>query len=467
MITEKSIRVTSTRRTLPAHGWLALVLLGLCLALPLRAGEQGAPVPRAWPGADVNAFVLPYTRAGSAEDELSQTAMELTRLATDKVFFDMLKYRSVGITSLAEDSMWSLMRQLKARENSPRIDEFVMQELLGQGNERERVVRPQHGVALTWGIVYEEGDDVYVQSYLRFLRRDVTDDVTLTLAAGDEPVRVAGRLPHDAVVFAPRRLSKRSLPEIRRAFERGSRIHRNADSSSGTVDRPEGNFSFSVTDRRGGWMKIASDNDNVLGWINADAQLNGEPLEETMPELTFINAAVGYLHCQMALNGTGNSENLEQKLGWTRAALDRYESLVRDQPNPSSPSAAAMTKALRGTLLIVAARGDPTERAIGAALEQFRQAAEIVPHSADLLNLCAMSEAYLASKGDLERGSPAQAVARMLDALALSPANQTILSNLENLYRYMELLPDGAGGLEPGEIKEKLDAVRRVRASLK
>jgi hypothetical protein len=100
----------------------------------------------------------------------------------------------------------------------------VQNRLLGSG-----ALQPGQAVALEWGRIYREGDDVLVQTYLRFLRVDPQErrfaDERFAVALTDPPARLEGSLPTQSIAFPPRRLSAKQLDRIDADWREAARLY--------------------------------------------------------------------------------------------------------------------------------------------------------------------------------------------------------------------------------------------------
>jgi hypothetical protein len=139
--------------------WLVALTL---LALPAHAWAIEIAVPCARPsvfsGAAVNVVVLPYSVPPSVRSS-SAVGEQLGALVQLETVLSIAKYGSIGVTQLVGDAQ---------DECTP---EIVLDKLLGrQGGARE-TMRPGSGLILIWGRIFESGADLYLQSFVQFLRQ--------------------------------------------------------------------------------------------------------------------------------------------------------------------------------------------------------------------------------------------------------------------------------------------------------
>ena len=227
---------------------LGSALAASIVAASALAGAPSADIERpfVFPGAEVNTVVMPYAFAGDSELIESTTGNQLSLLVHFDTLFSMMKYRSIGGVRLVGEP---------DDPDAPDAD-GISAMLLGRERGAVEEVAPGHGMVLLWGRLYEEGDHIFLQSYLRFVRRD-RDEVV--------PVDVLGQgftgwLPARGVAFPPRELTRQQLGEIRDAFSASARVRPQRDESlSGEplpLDVGEGT-AFWITDAREGWLKIS------------------------------------------------------------------------------------------------------------------------------------------------------------------------------------------------------------------
>ncbi len=456
-------RACSPRRLVPVSmlsAVLAAVSIGSCVTA-VRAGEQGVSCehPRVWSGAAVNAVVRPYQYTGRDDRPLSRTARELTLLTHTNVLFSMLKYGGVGAVTLTT-------RGVAAETVRTECDpDTVMAKIMGQTSGAESQIGPGRGVVLLWGFVYEEGDDVYVQSYVRFLRRDDPDRIALTLDGGEAgKVVLAGGLTDQAVAFAPRQLTAQTLKAIAGAFHSTAKIHVEPSKNSGTVDvvmDPDVQLSYRITDAQAGWMRIESTGGGIEGWIQAEPSLGDKRLDQQLPEIHFVEALVGYMRYRIALDGTAEYGKPGSLAAWTRKAVERFE---QGAGKKRAAAPAAMARILLGNLAILSADRESMLGAVRAAADEYERAVELAPYSAAARNLDAMARIYLGQRAGWSKESPQDVAVALQEALALDPSNTDVTANLEGLFTLISGLPESTTGIDKEQLERKLAAVKRVRA---
>ena len=138
-------------------GILMLAVLTIAAGRDARAGMLAACDEPAGFAGPVQVFVLQYGFEPSAVDadpRLVETARRLSYL--------------MQLDVLANDSYGSIASILLQEDRSDSCRAGVVQNRLLKSG----ALRPGQAVAIVWGRVYREGDEVLVQTYLRFLRVD-------------------------------------------------------------------------------------------------------------------------------------------------------------------------------------------------------------------------------------------------------------------------------------------------------
>lgn len=437
--------------------------LALGLTTSCRAGEQGVSAlnPKVWPGAAVNTVILPYAYTGrgaaAAPDELGETGRQLTFLVHMKVLLGMAKYGSVGVTTLTTKD---LDEEIIKRECDAVT---VMKKILGRTDGAQSTVERRMGVILLWGYLFEEQEEIYVQSYAWFLRQETPDRVSLPI----EGVRdeLTGLLPDRAFAFSPRRLTRADMRNIAESFRARAQIYLRPDETSPVlevVDDPDSALAYHVTGIQDGWLQISSLAGDLKGWMKAEADFEGLSIDQKMPELAFVDAVAGYLRYRIASDGTKPHENPDQVRVVAERSISRYEEHTAAGEAQRAPTPAAIAKILRGNLAILSSDERAMRQAVTFAGGEYAKAVELIPYDADARNLHAMTRIYLGHSGGWD-GESAEVVSNdMLGALALDPDNVDALANLERFYTVLQQT-----SMDINNLDRKLAAVRRVRASLR
>jgi len=422
---------------------LAVLVLagGLLGASRAEAGMMSScDEPVVFPEAALNVVVLPYKADRAVGRPLGGPARVLGLLLQLNSLLTLGRYGSLGTVYL----------------HSPREDggdcseELVEDQLLNKKPGAGAVVQPGKALILLWGRIYQEGPDIYLQSYLRFLQRGRVDGAEhlLPRLRPSDGGAFRARTPMQQVAFPPRRLSEKDLLQILAEFKKASKIYDSPDVQSPSKPLPvESNspVAFVVDRVQGGWLQVSGEGIGHGKWLKARIDPRDWPLQRRMPELDFLDAAAGYLQYRVAAAGPGRPAEAIPR--WVEESLDRY-----GKAGPASPVPEALGKVLLGNLRMLTGHPETAE-------PLYHQAAGLLPYSADARNLELVARAAR-SQGDIPEKLLEDA---WLGALALEPANLDVLDNLKALYGFQLL---GQFQRLPVEIRDKLKAVERVRAGI-
>jgi hypothetical protein len=410
---------------------VALAPFGVDAAMQAECEE-----PAAFAG-PVQVFVVQYgfepdPADWETNDRLQETARRLSYLIQRDV--------------LANDSFGSLAVVL-LHENRPgacRATE-VQERLLGSGT-----LRPGQAMALIWGRIFREEDDVYIQSYLRFLRVDLQErgyaEERFTISLSEPAQRLQGGLPTQSVAFAPRKLRASDLDRIDAAWQEASLLHEapRDDAPAQSLPPPEIPLAYFVHEARpDGWLRIELQF-GERGWLKADPEVR-HALRELLPELDYVEAVIGYLSYRQAADGRGFPT---EPAPWMLQRIEDRFARFRDSPGEAS----TLALTLLGTLDAFATP-DRTAAGLGLLRDALRQQ----PEDGTLRNLVAMAELrQCCAEGGT---SPAlQQIPQMLLAgLAVDPNNADLLANLQATYAWLAGQPAGSetesAALATGEVR--------------
>jgi len=385
-----------------------------------------------FPGAAVNALVMPYRSEAGASDTNS-AALRLSALIQQELLFSMLKYDSIGATELTGEPSSCDIREVIARVNRP----------------GERTLRRGNGLVVIWGRIYEDQGDLYVQSYVRFLRAGRPETLHGELRAGDNKLDLDARLTAQGAALAPRKVTKQDFAEIERRARQALVMRHDPDDSAAPIplDRGAEPLSYSVLETQGEWMFIRSLVDSRGGWVRARMNTPEWSLRRFLPEIAYADGIVGYLRL-LVEGGPGDPARV---FNWMQTAFTEYEKSVgRD----AAPGAQALSRSLTGLILWA----DPERRADAARL--FRDALDYAPSAAEARVLAAVSAAT--ASGQLaDRDTLSQLNRSLLGALAVDPHSASALRNLERLYGFLGRSP--ALSLYPAdELQARLGTVQQA-----
>lgn len=439
-------------RAAPFAALRAASLVALC-ALFAGPAAAGGRLPceeaRVFQGAAVNAFVLPYRYTSGKQGDTSSTGARLAALIQQEVLFAMLKYGAIGATELYAPSA-----------SACDVREAIARVTRGNG---PGTLQPGHALAIIWGRIYEEGSEVYVQSYIRFLRRDRDEAIEVALqdALGAQ-LALNAPLPAQAVAMPPRRMTQQDVREIEQRARETLVLHAAPDAYA--AKRPLGRghdepLSYGVTQVRGEWMYVQSQITGEAGWVRARSDTDAWALRRFLPELGYLDGVIGYLRLR-TVDRMPLTTDARRMYGWVANAFDAYARALRPQ---GAPEALALARALQGVLLWTVPALAPEGGHRREAARMFDTALEQMPESSALRTLAAVTSPWLQTEPALTRAAFARVDAGLLGALAVDQSNQNALRNLERVYAYAAERPDGSG-YAPDAARARLDLVRRSLA---
>ena len=388
------------------RGLLMLAVLTIATGRDARAGMLAACDEPAGFAGPVQVFVLQYGFEPSAVDadpRLVETARRLSYL--------------MQLDVLANDSYGSIASILLQEDRSDSCRAGVVQNrLLELG-----ALRPGQAVGIVWGRVYREGDEVLVQTYLRFLRVDPDErrfaDERFAVVLSDPELRLEGSLPTQSIAFAPRRLSAERLDRIDADWREAARLYDRPDASGSAreLPPPEERFAYFVREvTPDGWLGIELSQGAGSGWLKADPEV-GRSLRELLPELDFVEGVIGYLSYRQALDDRGFPG---PPAPWMLERIERR--LARFIEPPADASALALT-------LLGALQAFTTPDQAAAGLELLREALRQQPEDGRLRNLVAMAELRQCCAGDGTGPALKQVPQMLLAGLAVDPNNAEVL----------------------------------------
>jgi|GEM_PF-4085378 len=407
--------------------WIAAVALLPCEQVFAIAVRSPCDRPFVFPGVDLNVVVLPYSQPSSLGATTPEVGTQLGQLVEFETLLAIAKFGSVGLIQTVGDP---------EDECTP---EIVLGKLVGS-----EMLQPRHALIMIWGRIFESGSDLYLQTYLRFLRRDATENVEFVEGGRT----LSGRLSSQSLALAPRKIALSELERIQQQYATANllRATPNADAAFVRIPESGGPYSFGITDVRGDWVELApmSATQNVLprGWVLARAPTDGLSLRERMPELALVEGIAGYLSARvrnetrpLAAADAALSEYLER---WRRGAF------LAEQDTAASGMtlAVAIPEQLRGIMVLLRATGSSADSA--AAHDHFKRAATLMPYSASARNLSAISGVSLALRERQPDRPPRQYLSDLLAAVNNDPGDREALDNLAELYDLVLTPPSGA-----------------------
>jgi hypothetical protein len=446
-------------------GKLALYALAL-LVIPAHAWAIEIAVPCATPsvfsGAAVNVVVLPYSLPASLRGS-GAVGAQLGALVQLETVLSIAKFGSIGVTQLVGDARV---------ECTP---EIVLDKLLGkQGGARE-TMRPGNGLILIWGRIFESGPDLFLQSFIRFLRPGTTESVNV--AVRDRTL--TGSLSTQAFACAPRKIAIRDIEDLQRQFRAARLLYSQPNSSSPAVKLPDasGPLAFWVTDLRGDWVQLepmdrGSNRKFERGWLQVRATDAQWSLRAKMPELYFVEGVAGYLMARVRSN---SSTIVDASLQGAEAAMMRYTDawgnnavLGADAAAGGTPLAVAVPRQLRGFVALLRKRG--TDAGLAEAQAHFERAAALASHSSDARNLVTMTRVAEAYRQPAAGQPPRRFIDEVRGLLGSDPNNTALLTNLGVIYDLVLASIPGAPaswGLTPADREQLTKQRESVKGLLK
>jgi hypothetical protein len=422
----------------------AFALLGLIAALPLRAGIPNSDCshPFVFRDARVNVIVLPYENLGVTRTDLERASSQLTLLLQQTILFSALKYPSIGTV------------RMLALNRDPEGDcraAIVARKILGQDSGALQQLSGDGAAILLWGEIYKEGPQVYLCSYARLVKRG--GETALETSAGGHGV-FAARLPADAVTFPPRLITTGMLDQIGSAFRQSATLHRDRSLTSPGMSLPmdpREPFAYQVVDATAdGWMHVQGKDGVISGWIYATDILRSQTLARNLPELRFVDGAIGYLEFAKATNPAGVRARARPSL----------ESFAETGGSPDTSLAVATAKAM----LAVMFERDAALRPLGHQLA--RDAVALVPYNPDARNLELVYRLAMSNRDIYQAGNWRAFAEELAQAAALGPGKRYILDNLDSFYGGVLAVPSLADQSTASQIRERRDQLTRLRATV-
>ncbi|MGC4000458.1 MAG: hypothetical protein QM767_24640 [Anaeromyxobacter sp.] len=424
--------------------------LSLVLAAPWGAGaEQRRPcsAPAIFPGAYVQSLVLPYRYTGQPDPELDRAGHQISAPIHFEVLTSLLKYGRVAGTQLV----------------APPGERCDPAEVIARVT---RTLPRDHGLVVVWGRLYQEGEQYYVQTFVRFFRGGehgpARESISVPIRAGDRTLTLLGTLPTDTVAFPPRVISREDVRAVNQAFTHAMVLRERPDPDAPgqpLTFSAEHAFPYAVTEARGGWLRLEPMESGPAGWVQASgASLGARSLRRWLPELGFVEGAAAFLRLR------GEEPAPEGTRAWMVAALERFPGDADE-----APEAAGVARALRGFAAWTAPRQGEGR---GEAARMFAEARARLPDHAAARNLAGVTAPFRDAPGGQEAprlGAPAvEALHReLLGALALDPRDPAVLQNLALLYEALATDPAAGNALPRAEAARRLERVRARQADLR
>ncbi len=417
----------------------ALTLAGA--AVLAHAGMLNVPcsAPFVFRGAAVNVMVMPFTMP----DKRSAAADLLAQLVQRETLRSIAKFSSVASVQL---------RQTGSPSCEP---EEVRAKVLGERGGARATVEPGRGVVMVWGRIVESGDTLYSQVFVDFFRRGGVERLELPLADG----RLVGPLSAQGFAGPHRRIDRAVLAKINDFAARNNVVYESADEKSAKTTIPlDVPFYYYVTEIRGDWMRIATftpDNappsqiqpgQSVFGkrqWMRAVAAEPDWTLRKVLPEMAFVEGAVGYLVLRDVRSASLAPAARTAMLAATTRALDEWQQNLRRNVlerelevfDERYAVAASVASEMQGVLRLSAPERSAAD--LRLAREKFAASSRLQPGNPDARNLALMSDLALAARSGEEAEPPLRAAEALLATLGIAPGNASVQANLRLTYRWL------------------------------
>jgi hypothetical protein len=442
----------------PAWRLRACLVAAIVASAPglAEAGAQNIPCrqPFIFRDAAVNVVVLPYESAPGLPTA-GGIGERLAGLMQLEVLRSIAKFGSVGAVQMVGS----------AADCDP---DLVIGKLLGRLPGAPTTLRPGHGLVVVWGRFYNEGGNVFVQTFCRLIRAGA--DETFELVAGGRPF--SAQISAQAFACAPRKVTVPDLKNFEEQFLRSTIVRATPQDSASGTPMPSAPQPYWISDTQGDWMKIASQG-GLQGWIRLSGARDAWSLARWLPELTYIEGMAGYLRSRIAAK-----QSSPVRVEWLEnaaRALAEYEKSLDTQPAADTAPrsgwrtalAAAVQLQLRGILATLKPQASADDRA--AALGLFERAATTIPHDGNARNLVAVMRLSQALGSSDPGPALKEAADDLLRALGADPANPRLLANLQGAYEALLAQSGTATPLltddERRAITERLGAIKQVRSA--
>jgi hypothetical protein len=416
--------------------------------------------PMVFEGAAVNVVVLPYRYADGDDFTLRTIGNRLSLLVKLDVLSHILDYGSVGAVQMEMPAGVSI-------DDRSCMPDTVLQRLLGPKMGAVTPLVHGRGLVLVWGLIYQRENDIFVQTFARFLRREVDETVTFSAGASTFSAKPSSQV----LAFTPQKFTQQQLEQIEDSYRRADFVRPKPDdnvpgeqlpeyvakcSGSGCDQDSQLHAGFYVEEKKGEWIRIQFmdpiKGQQKEGWIHSAGGIHGTPLEEILPELNFIEGCAGYLRQRVAES--------EHTAGTSPAlAVTQLKSFVHasdSQPNNLTNAVALQLAGIVETL-------DPASGQSAAA--DFESARQLIPYDPNAITL-AVSSQVRQEWTQTGRCLQTAVKAERLSAAGALSTDQASIQNLSSLYALLLKIPGpvAADDLSKEEVRKRIETVQKVAA---
>jgi|KBSMisStandDraft_5_1062788.scaffolds.fasta_scaffold51588_3 hypothetical protein len=440
------IHAFKTRWTLSGIGVCLVMLCASPLAHAVafvRCGGQ----PFAFKDAEINVVILPYFQAGQAQHDLNGLGSQLALLVKLDTLYRAMAYDRWGII---------LLTGRKEECNPEKIASDLIPSMIPPGGR----------LIVIWGKLYQQDENVYVQTFVRFYQAprgaSPSKEVAPTFEVPIGENKFEGQVASE-FSFPPEQLPIQVMQDIENGFEKSVFLYDAPDLQSTKSRLPLDDFrkcdqchdalAFTVDGRKDGWVRVRKQ-DNKVGYLLAQIP-EGMDLSQHLSELLFIQGLMGY---ERYTGSTGTAD-----MSATEVAEKALVDYAMREGSEQEPESKAGALELSGLLRFMRGEKD--------ASDAFDRAYALVPYSSDIRNCAALFRVYR-DYNLPDRKIRAQEIARdFVAAAALDPSNSMVLQNLESFYDLL-LSPavshkiDLASAINPDEIHKQVARLKLIRANL-
>ena len=432
----------------------ALVLISLVAPSRASAGAQRPCTdPAVYRDAAVNTFVLPYRFDGPSPSlELQRASRQVSALVHLELLFSILKFGAVGGTDLV------------SVPGSPCDVDEVIRSVSKSGGWGS--LRTGQTLVVVWGRIFEQGDQLYLQTYVRFFRQGadgpIQESIKVQLTGSETSLELNARLPSQATSFPPRRISKGDLRDLDKRFRNAMvvRKEKRLDSPGKSIDfDPSRVFPYYVTQSSGDWIYIKPMMGGPEGWVLARFGEDGSDslsLTRWMPELSYLESVAGFMRLRAQDNAAfpGTPAQVTRWISAVDGGFARYE---RSTTPGEATAALGLARAVQGFILW---KDVSSERLKAARL--CTESKQFAPDFSAARNLAAVTRPLLGGTPTLNRETVGKLSSELLSALALDPRDGVVLDNLDRLYRLFETRP-ALSPFPPADLASRLSTVNVAR----
>jgi hypothetical protein len=447
-----------TRRMIAARlvlGATTLWLASLVAATRAHAGAISAcgGQPFAFRDADVNVVILPYFQSGLSPRSLNGLGSQLALLVKLETLYRAMTYDRWGIVLLT------------GRKEECDAERIATDLLL------TNMIRPGGRLIMVWGKLYQQDQDVYVQTFAKTYRNPPSGEKVAPPELGMQlgGKTFLGRIGGDEFAFPPEQLPIKVMDAIADNFRKAVFVYDKPDVNSNKhpipldqfrkCDNCQGALAFTVQGREGNWIHVKGQGNWVGdGYLLAHLD-EANSLDRQMPEIGFLQGLMGFLRY------TGQAPQGEQSRSSAgmQVAEQALTDYARREEAAQEPETKAAAMQLTGILEFARSKKDSSE--------QFDVAYQLVPYSSDARNLAAVFRLYRVYNSPAKNLRPLDIANDFVAAVALDPRNSLVLANLQSFYELLAA-PESNAKVNPdlaisaSEIQARLAKVKEIRQSL-